>query len=923
MSADLDYRHSRLGLGQLVPGTEQGDEPAMIIDMGDQGMGEVQKKPGSSTVKIEHPDGTITIAFGQVKPKREKVGWFDNLVDDIDDDQLGIIANRLVTAIQSDDDSRKQWLEDRARGIELLGLKLNTPRGDLAASTTLLEGISQVNHPLLLEAVLRFQANARGEMLPTDGPVKIRVDDLNTQQAQAQVGHNGGPPMVEDDDSEAQLLETALNHYLTAVAKEYVPDTDRMLFMLGFGGCTFKKVYNCPIRRRPVSESVDAVNIIVSNATTTLANCGRITHEVNMRPSILKRMQIIGSYRDVDLGYNSQSTPNAAQDAANSVQGIEVGNQQPEDADRTLWECYCELDIPGFEHKHKGKITGLPLPYVVTIDKLSQQILSIRRNYEKDDDMAMPKTYFVKYSFVPGMGFYDLGLLHILGNTTSAATAAWREMLDAGMFASFPGFLYAKSAAKQRTNQFRIPPGGGMPIETNGMAISDAVMPLPYREPGPASMQLVENITQMGQRVGGTAEINVGEGRQDAPVGTTIALIEQATKVLDAVHKRMHASQAEEFQLLKERFQEDPEALWRFDRKMASIWDKERFLNALDNVDLVPQADPNTSSQMMRVMKAVAIKQLQAQNPNLYDPIAVDTRVLKVIGVSNPEALFTQNMQQNTDPNAAKAQAQMATAQINAQQKDNAHIRELAFKASEADKDRMLQVQEQQAKDALSGAQLQQKVDSDERAHALSAAQLESSHGLAQADLAIKDKGLALAAQQHAQTVQAQQDKTMADAQTKVFTNVQDNNTALTLNREKIQGELAQQSQQIEHDNQQDEADRQFQAAQHHEDLAYQAHESEQARQHQSREAAEDRRHGIHTAEMGHAVDAAKTSSQRDFEREKMGIQHQHGMEQTRVAQDHEAREAKEDRKIAAKKINQGGLKNGKGLGRGPNPSKR
>jgi hypothetical protein len=919
MSVDLDYRHIRQGeggLGQLAD-TDTAEEPGMIIDLGDS-QGEVEKKPGSPTVKVTHPDGSITIAFGKVKPKASKNGWFDNLVEDIDDDQLGIIANRLVTAIASDDDSRRQWVEDRARGIELLGLKLNTPRGDLAASTTLLEGISQVNHPMLLEAVLRFQANARGELLPTDGPVKNRVDDLNTQQATAAVGHNGGPPMPEDDDAEADLLETAFNHYLTAVAKEYIPDTDRMLFMLGFGGCTFKKVYNCPIRRRPVSESVDAVNIIVSNATTTLSNCGRITHEVSMRPSILKRMQILGAYRDVELGYNTPSTPNAAQEAANNTQGVTPANTDPEDADRILWECYCELDIPGYEHRHKGKETGLPLPYVVTIDKITNQILAIRRNYEKDDEMCMPKTYFVKFSFVPCMGFYDLGLLHILGNTTAAATAAWREMLDAGMFASFPGFLYAKPAGKQRTNQFRIPPGGGMPIDTNNMAIGDAVMPLPYKEPGVATMQLVENIVQTGQRVGGTAEVNVGEGKQDAPVGTTIALIEQATKVMDAVHKRLHASQAEEFQLLKERFVEDPEALWRFDKKMAAIWDKDRFMTALENADLVPQADPNTSSQMMRVMKAVAIKQLQAQNPAIYDPVAVDMRILKVIGVSNPEGLLTQNPQQGDNGEAAKAQATLAAKSMDVQQRDMQHQRQLAHDAANADADRQLKVLELQQRDALAGAQLNQKVQSDQMAHEHAQATLQSNEGLKQADLQVKDKGLALAAAQHAHQMQVQQDKTMADNQTAVFQNVQDNNTALQLNREKIEGEAGMQSQQIAHDQEQDEADRQFQAQQHHEDIALQAHEGEAARQHASHEAAEDRKHGIETEHVGLAKEAHKLHGAQAFEREKIGLQHDHD----RVKMDHDSREAAEDRKIQAKKINQGGLKNGKGIGRGPTPKK-
>jgi len=359
----------------------------------------------------------------------------------------------------------------------------------------------------------------------------------------------------------------------------------------------------------------------------------------------------------------------AAQREKKAQQGIKVENNNPEDRDREIYECYCELNIKGFEHKRKGSETGLEIPYRVTIDVSSREILSIVRNYDEDTkDLPEPRQNFVKYTFVPGMGFYDLGLLHILGNTTNALTAAWREMLDAGMYANFPGFLYADTGARQNTNIFRVPPGGGALVKTGGMPINQAVMPLPYKDVGGGLMSLVENINQTGMRVGGTAEQAVGEGKQDAPVGTTIALIDQATKVLSSVHKRMHSAQADEFQLLVKCFQENPESFWQKNRRPARQWDEETFLRALDQVDLVPQADPNTASQTQRLMKVIALKQIQAQNPSMYDPIAIDTAALQAVGWSNPEQFMIPKDAQGTPP--PELQQKMAEMQIKKQDSD-------------------------------------------------------------------------------------------------------------------------------------------------------------------------------------------------------------------------------------------------------------
>ena len=618
-----------------------------------------QIAPDDAILRIEHEDGSITISMDGKslvdQPAKKKGGWFDNLVEDIDAGSLGSIADDLLRGISDDIESRKEWIEGRATGIKLLGLKTEIPGLGGSADGAPVEGMSRVRHPLLLEAVLRFQANARSELLPTDGPVKIR-DDNNNATLQ--------------EDQLANALERDLNHYLTATATEYYPDTDRMLLMLGFGGTSFKKVYFCPLRGRPVSESVDADDLIVNNAATDLSNAKRITHRSMMRASTVKRLQILGVYRDIDLPMAKEQDLDAQQREERSVQGIAAGSYRPEDRDREIYECYCELDLPGFEHKYKGKVSGLEVPYRVTIDLSSREILSIVRNYDEDDaELPEARTNFVKYTFVPGLGFYDIGLLHILGNTTNAITAAWREMLDAGMYANFPGFLMADTGARQNTNIFRVPPGGGALVKTGGMPINQAIMPLPYKEPGAALMNLVSNMAETGMRIGGTSELQVGEGRADAPVGTTLAMIDQATKVLNAVHKRMHAAQAQEFQLLARCFQENPDSFWQRNKKPAYPWDEATFLAALDDCELVPQADPNTASHAQRMMKIMGLKQLQAGNPSLYDPIAIDEAALQAMGWSNPQQFMVppSTLQQKTPPEVEYAKAMV---QIQKQEAD-------------------------------------------------------------------------------------------------------------------------------------------------------------------------------------------------------------------------------------------------------------
>jgi hypothetical protein len=643
----------------------------------------------NGVAKIEHPDGSVTFDENRDRNAGETDGndFYRNLADEVDDDELTSMASELLAGIELDDQSRKDWLETRAAFIRLLALKLEEPRGDIGTSSAPLEGMASIRHPLMLEATIHFQANALGELLPATGPVKVRNDlpmrpDLPAPAPNIAGAQPGAPPAPPPQtpppvpgapegqamDDLASALEIDMNHFLTVTATEYVPDTDRMMFYIGFGGDGFKKVYNHVLKRRPVSESVDAEDIIVSNAATDIRNCGRVTHRIKMRPSMVKRMQKAGAYRDVALGSpNPAQQTTAVEKEKAEIGGYKLQPSRPKDADYEIYECYCEWDLDDFAPK-QFKGDGIPLPYVVTMEKESRQVLGVRRNWEEDDEQALAKQFFVQFPFIRGLGFYGLGLGHILGNVTMALTAIWRIMIDNGMFSNFPGFLFAKGAGRQNTNQIRVPPGGGFPVDVPpGMRIQDAFMPLPYKETGAAFTNLASNIEQVGQRLGQTAELNIGEGKQDVPVGTTMALIEQATKIMDSVHKRLHAAQAQEFQLLKERFREDPEAFWRHNKRPSRQWTVEQFKQALEQRELVPVADPNNPTSLHRIAKATIIDTLVQKYPQDMDKRAALKRIMRIADIDSEGLMQNQTAPPPPDPRMEAIKAKAAAEQMKAQ----------------------------------------------------------------------------------------------------------------------------------------------------------------------------------------------------------------------------------------------------------------
>ena len=634
--------------------------PPQEIELPDgEPTGDIEIRDGDGNlIKIHHIDGSTTLStdgspLEMAKVNKKDKKWFDNLVDDIEADEISRIAEDLLRDIDDDITSRMDWVEDRAICIKMMGTKIEIPSTQTSSDSAPVEGMNKVRHPLLMEAVLRFQANAYGEMLPTDGPMKIKNDDGNQTLA---------------TDEMANALENDMNHYLTSTATEYYPDTDRMFLQLGLSGTVFKKIYFCPLRNRPVSETVDAEDLIVNNATTDLQNAKRITHRSMVKPSTIKRMQILGHYKKITLSDPLPPTLDAIQTEKKAQQGISADSNRADDRYREIYETLCELDIKGFEHKWNNEITGLEIPYKVTLDVSTRQILAITRNYDRNtSELPTARRVYVKFTFVPGFGFYDLGLGNILGNTTNAVTAAWRELLDAGMFSNFPGFLLADVGARQNTNIFRIPAGGAALVKTGGRSIGEVAMNLPYKEPSMALMTLTKDMAETGQRVGGTAELQVAEGKQEAPVGTTLAMIEQAQKILNSVHKRVHRAQSEEFALLIECFREHPESFWQRNKHPAKQWDEAIFRQALDNYGLVPKADPNTASYLQRALKVMGIKQLQTASPSLYDPIKVDTAVLRTMGWSNPKEFFASpDAQAKPPPELLQAQAKMKTEQEDA-----------------------------------------------------------------------------------------------------------------------------------------------------------------------------------------------------------------------------------------------------------------
>lgn len=544
-----------------------------------------------------------------------------NIADAADEMNLDRIAVDLFEGIEADSQSRGDQIQTYTNNMDMLGLKIERGNGAGGADG---QSVSNVRHPVLLESIVKFQAAASPEMLPAAGPCKVM---------------NDADDSIEEDEV-AQALEKDMNWYLTKVATEYYPDTDQANFYLGYGGTIFKKIYKCPVRRRPVSEAVYIPDLIISNDATDIQNANRVTHVLRYLRSDVKRMENMKIWRKLELAA-PVSKPTITQTKEGQISGVTPQVQRQPDIPRIIYECYTSLYLPEYSigAKEKGQPDGLPIPYRVTLDLESRKVLEIRRDWKQGDDMFMRKRHFVKFGLIPGFGFYNLGFLHLIGNQTKALTAIWRILVDAGMFSNFPGGVMVQGV-RLNNNIIRPNPGEFIPIQTGpAQDITKAFLPMPYKEPSAVLLQLAQMIGEDAERMSGAVQLEAGEGRTNVPVGTIMAQIEQQTQVMQSVHKRLHRAQGEELQCLLDLFREDPTMLWKFfgDKKPERQWMTAEEFN---NLRLVPKSDPNVPAQVHRIMLAVALTMLAAQNTAIYDQLAVNKRVLAMINVQDTDELL-------------------------------------------------------------------------------------------------------------------------------------------------------------------------------------------------------------------------------------------------------------------------------------------
>ncbi len=561
----------------------------------------------------------------------------DNLAETIDTGTLSVIASDLLEGIDSDVRSREGFVANYIKGLDLLGLKIES-----ASVARGRRSSAKVWHPLLLWSIIEFQSGARAELYPASGPCKVSIagdEDAGEQKR-------------------AKDLQDDLNYYLTTCAPEYYPDSDQALFYLGYGGNVYKKVYRCPVRQRPVSESVFIPDLIVSQDATDTQTAQRVTQKMEKLTREVKQLQRLGLYRDIELSMPSPQEDRIKQ-KEREIAGRKAITDRPADMPHTIYECYTFLDLSEWGHKEDGQTPGIPLPYRVTLDKDSRTILEIRRNWREDDELFRRRRVFVKFGLVPGMGFLDYGLLHLLGNSTRALTALWRISIDAGMFSNFPGGVRTKGA-RADTNELNPGPGEFVPVDVSGDDIRKAIMAMPYKDVSPALISLMQYIEKNAQSLWGALKFQVGEGRTNIPVGTMMAMVEQQIATMAAVHKRLHAAQAEELELLKELFSENPQDLWRFSKNPARKWEKyEEFAD----LKLIPASDPNVPAQSHRIMQGAALATLAQNNPQDYNSQAVQRRLLMNLGISDADSLLNPNAGQQQPPDP-KAMADLAKVQV-------------------------------------------------------------------------------------------------------------------------------------------------------------------------------------------------------------------------------------------------------------------
>ena len=557
---------------------------------------------------LETPDGGAEVNFEPNAPiDKSKVPFDANLADYLDDIQLGKLASDFLGAFEADKDSRKDWHDTYIKGLDMLGFKYED-------RTQPFEGASGVVHPLLAESVTQFQAQAYKELLPPSGPVRTQIVGLSTP----------------DVEQQADRVKEYMNYQITHEMKEYDPEMDQLLFYLPLAGSAFKKVYFDPIQKRAVAKFVAAEDLIINYMANDLDQADRVTHIIKMNNNDVRKLQISGFYRDVELS-SGQVDPTDVRDKVDELQGLEK-NYASDDDEHEILEMHINADIPGFENEN-----GIKLPYIVTIDQFSRTILSIRRNWNQDAQEPSKISYFVHFKFLPGLGFYGFGLIHMLGGLSRTATSVLRQLIDAGTLANLPAGFKARGM-RIRDHDEPLQPGEFRDVDVTGQSIKESLLPLPYKEPSQVLCSLLGFSVDAGKSFAAIADMKMGEGNEQNPVGTTLALIERGTKVMSAIHKRLHCAQRMEFNILARIFK-----LYLPPEYPYQVVGGNRMIKQADfddRVDILPVSDPNIFSMAQRVTLAQQQLQLATAAPQLHNLREAYRRMYAAMGVDNVDAIL-------------------------------------------------------------------------------------------------------------------------------------------------------------------------------------------------------------------------------------------------------------------------------------------
>ena len=590
---------------QLTPGELEVEQIAQSVE----------ETPAGPTELTENEDGSVDINFDPKKNLSAGTEFGANLAEVIDEQDLGRLGSELYQDTQSYKDSRADWEKAYTQGLDLLGFKYES-------RTEPFQGASSATHPVLAEAVTQFQALAYKELLPAEGPVRTQVIGLDTPEIQDQ----------------ADRVSEFMNYQIMDIMKEYEPEFDQMLFYLPLSGSTFKKVYYDETLGRAVSKFIQAQDIIVPYTANSIDDAESVVHVIKISENELRKQQVSGFYRDIELEASDELTQdNDVKSKERQLEGVTMSGQT-EDV-FTLLECHVNLDLEGFEdiNPQTGEPTGIKLPYIVTIEEGSREVLSIRRNYLQNDPLKKKINYFVHFKFLPGFGFYGNGLIQMIGGLSRTATQALRQLLDAGTLSNLPAG-FKQRGIRIRDDAQSIQPGEWRDVDAPGGNLRDAFMTLPYKEPSQTLLQLMGVVVQAGQRFASIADMQVGDGNQQAAVGTTVALLERGSRTMSAIHKRIYASMKEEFRLLSNVFKLylPPEYPYNVVGGQKNI----KQADFDDKVDIIPIADPNIFSQTQRISIAQTELQLAMANPGIHNMYEVYRTMYSALGIRDIDRIL-------------------------------------------------------------------------------------------------------------------------------------------------------------------------------------------------------------------------------------------------------------------------------------------